>query len=268
MTTPARSAAALVATTPGLRYATLGQFSFQPNLFVNGLSVSGTGTYCSTTPGYVVTNIDLPAGAIVKTVDFFGQNSSGADASFFVERYPLTGGGSDIVADVSIPTGAAVVQSGSVAVDHVVDPTYSYDAAVLSSNTIRMFACRIGFTGPFGFRPVTPQARKLDTRLPGPLTGKFLPGQIRTLALGVPAGAAAAVVTVAVTNTTGGGFISLFPGGTAWPGTTTVNWSAAGQDIANSATVSVSTTGTVNIICDGSADAATNVVVDLVGYLT
>lgn len=260
---------ALLPATPGLTYLTFGQFTFRPNLFVNGYSVSGTGCYCSTSPGFVVANLDLPAGAIVKEVSFAGQNSSGAAASFFVERYALDAGGSENVASVNLPSGAGVIQTGTTAVDHVVDPAYSYDAGVFTTTAIRMFSCRVGFAGPFGFFPVTPQKRKLDTRLPGPLTGKFIPGQIRVLALGpeLPGGAVAAVVNVTVTDTTGGGFLSLFPDGTPWPGTASINWSAAGQTIGNSTTVAVSATQRVKIFCDGTPSAGTHVVVDLVGYL-
>lgn len=262
-----RDAAPLLTATHGLTYLTFGQFAFRPNLFANGYSVSGTGCYCSTTDGYVVANLDLPAGAIVKQIDFAGQNNSGGAVSFFVERFELAGSGNNTVGEVLIPNGAAVLQSGTVAVNHVVDSAYSYDAALFTGSKMRMFSCRVGFAGPFGFFPVTPQVRKLDTREPGPLTGKFLPGQTRTLALGLPTGATAAIVNVTVTDTVGGGFLGLFPAGTPWPGTASINWAATGQSIGNNATVPVSPSGDVNIICNGSPDAATSVVIDLVGYL-
>lgn len=259
---------AVPAITPGLTYATYGMFGFQPNLFANGYSVSGTGCYCSTSDGYVVANLELPTGAIVKEIYFAGQNSSGAPASFFVERYPLDGGGSQPVADVLIPTGGATIQNRMVTVDHVVDPGYSYDAAGFTSSAIRMYGCRIGFAGPFGFFPLTPQVRKLDTRLPGPLTGKIGVGQTRTLALtpDLPAGATAALFNITVTETVDRGFLGLFPAGTPFPGTSSINWSATGQTVGNNATVAVSAGGAVSIFCGGVSGRA-HVIVDLVGYL-
>ena len=264
----ARGPVEVLPTTAGLTYATFGMFAFQPNLFVNGYSASGTGCFCSTTDGYLVASLTLPTGAIVKEVNFTGQNSSGAAASFFVERYQIDTGMGTTIADVSIPSGGAVIQSGMVAVNHVVDPGYTYDAAVFSSSMVRMFSCRVGYAGPFGFFPLDPQVRKLDTRLPGPLTGKFQSGQTRTLKLTpeLPAGATAALLNVTVTATASGGFLSLFPAGTTWPGTSSINWSAAGQTIGNNATVAVSAGGEVNIFCGGVSGRA-HVIVDLLGYL-
>ncbi len=261
---------ALLATSPGLTYATFGMFAFQPNLFANGYSVSGTGCFSSTMAGYVVANLDLPTGAIVKEVAFAGQNSSGAPASFFVERYSLDGGGSTTIADVLIPSGAATIQSASVAVNHVVDSAFSYDAAGFTSSVIRMYSCRIGFAGPFGPIPLNPQARKLDTRFPGPLTGKFQAGKTRTLTLSpeLPAGAAAALLNVTVTDTVGSGFLIVYPAGTTRPGTSNINWFGSGQTIANNATVAVSAGGAVQIYCGGGGAPQAHVIVDLLGYLT
>ncbi len=254
--------------TAGLTYATYGMFAFQPNLFGNGYSVSGTGCYSSTLPGYVVAGLDLPTGAIIKELTFVGRNNSSGSVGFFLERYLLEGAGNDQFAVVNMPPGAAVLQTMTVALNHVVDPDYSYDAGVYTSDSIRMWSCRIGYAGPFGFFRVDPQKRKLDTRLPGPQSGKFLTGQIKTLALApdVPAGAAAALLNITVDQTEGSGFISLFPSGT-WPGTSAINWSASNQTIANNATVAVSSTASVKIYCNGTPGSKTHVIIDLLGYL-
>lgn len=260
---------AALGTTPGLTYATSGMFAFQPNLFANGYSVSGTGCFSSTSAGFVVAALTLPTGAVVKQVTFTGQNSSGAPASFFVEQYPLDAGGSTIVADVSMPTGAAVLQTVTANVNHVVDAGFSYDAATFTSTEIRMYSCRIGYAGPYGFLTVNPQERKLDTREPGPLTGKILGGQTRTLSLKpeLPAGAVAAVLNVTVTETVGGGFLVLYPANAAQPPTASINWSEANQTIGNSSTVVVSPARAVKITCGATPGGRTHVVVDLIGYL-
>ena len=260
---------AALSTTAGLTYATYGMFAFQPNLFGNGYAVSGTGCYCPTTAGYVVTGVDLPSGAIIKEVAFVGRNNSSGSVGFFLERYPLEGpSAANQFAVVSMTAGAASLRTVSQTVNHVVDPNYCYDAGVFTSSTIRMWSCRIGYAGPFGFFRVDPQKRKLDTRLPGPQSGKFLTGQIKTLALApdVPAGAAAALLNITVDQTEGSGFVSLFPDG-VWPGTSAINWSASNQTIANNATVAVSSTASVKIYCSGTAGSKTHVIIDLLGYL-
>ena len=255
--------------TPGLTYATFGMFAFQPNDSARGFIASGTGSYCNISPGHVVANLQLPTGALIKEVQFAGENSSGVPMDYFIERYSLTTGFATVISSVTIPTGGTVLQSGSATPAHVVDADYSYDAAVYSSSSVRMYSCRIGYAGPFGFMPVDPQVRKLDTRLPGPLTGKFLAGQTRTLALTpqLPPGAAAALLNVTVTNTVAGGFLTLFPTGTTNPGTSSINWFGSGQTLANNATVAVSGVGQVNIYCGGTGGPQADVIVDLLGYL-
>ncbi|MFO1536443.1 MAG: hypothetical protein ACKOVH_01235, partial [Actinomycetota bacterium] len=149
-----------------------------------------------------------------------------------------------------------------------VDPGYVYQAFVytFSSSAVRARSLRIGFTGGFGFTPVNPQVRKLDTRTPGPLSGAIVGGQTKTLALTPqpPANAASALVNLTITDTTGAGFLSLFPAGTAWPSTASINWSASGQTLATSVTVAVSSAGAINIYAGGGGSA--QVVVDLLGY--
>lgn len=131
-----------------------------------------------------------------------------------------------------------------------------------------MYTCRIGYVGPFGFFPLSPQVRKLDTREPGPLSGKFLAGQTRDLSLGseVPAGASAVLLNVTITSTVNGGFLTLFKAGTARPLVSHINWSSAGQTLANNATVAVSAASAISIYCGGSEAPQTDVVIDLLGY--
>ena len=128
------------------------------------------------------------------------------------------------------------------------------------------FGARVAWSNGLLLSQLSPQARKLDTRNPGPLTGKIITGQIKTLALTpeLIVGAKSALVNLTITNTEGSGFLGLFPSGTPWPGTSSINWSGPNQIVANSATVAVSPAGSIDIICGGGG--RTHVVVDLVGY--
>jgi hypothetical protein len=131
-----------------------------------------------------------------------------------------------------------------------------------------LFGARVAWTNGLLLSPVNPPARKLDTRVAGPLGGKIQSGQTRTLSLGPEAiaGAKAALVNLTITNTEGSGFLALFAAGTAWPGTSSINWSGFNQILANSATVMLSPTQAINIFCGGGG--RTHVVVDLAGYYT
>ena len=128
------------------------------------------------------------------------------------------------------------------------------------------FGARVAWSNGLLLTQLSPQARKLDTRNPGPLTGKIITGQTKTLALTpeLIVGAKSALVNLTITNTEGSGFLGLFPSGTSWPGTSSINWSGPNQIVANSVTVAVSPEGSIDISCGGGG--RTHVVVDLLGY--
>jgi hypothetical protein len=88
--------------------------------------------------------------------------------------------------------------------------------------------------------------------------------------LAVPPGATAAIVTLTVTETTvgiggPGGFLTMYNADLASvPATSSINWSAANQNIAVTAQVSVNAAGQIKVR-DGSNP--THFVVDVIGYL-
>jgi len=108
--------------------------------------------------------------------------------------------------------------------------------------------------------------RLLDTRNSG---GPLGPGQTRSLSIagrgGVPAtGAEAVVVNVTVTDATASSYLSVFPGGTARQGTSSVNF-VAGQQVPNRVVVPVGAGGTINLF---NAAGQVNVIVDVSGWFT
>jgi hypothetical protein len=115
--------------------------------------------------------------------------------------------------------------------------------------------------GPGTFNPMSP-TRVLDTRVSGPKLG---PGQSRVLVLGgvsVPANATAVVLNVTVTNTTTGGFLTVYPTAASRPNASNLNW-VARQTVPNLVFVNLGAGGAVTIF---NSSGSTNVVVDLEGY--
>lgn len=106
---------------------------------------------------------------------------------------------------------------------------------------------------------------------------KLAPGQTRTISLqqgvgaagtsvlAVPPGALAAIVTLTVTDTEGGGFVKLYSAAlTTEPPTSNINWSESNQNLAVSTPVAVDAQGRVKIT---GGFGATEVVLDVTGYL-
>jgi len=145
------------------------------------------------------------------------------------------------------------------------ESTYTVSFFIPSLGGAGVFGCSIGYLPPtqsfFPFSGPTP--RVLDTREPGPHTGKLAPGQERLIDLGF-AGARSAVINLTVTETVGGGFVAVFAGGIQWPGNSSINWSATNQNIANGVITALDANGRITI--RGGANP-THVVIDRIGFM-
>jgi len=124
------------------------------------------------------------------------------------------------------------------------------------------------------FVPITP-FRALDTRAGLPIqVGSTVDTDVSRNLVGVTKIAvpfSAVAFNITVTKTHLSGWLSLFPANVAWPGTSTVNWSSSGLDVANGGIVAVGSTVntgpfSVAIKCGGKAGAQTHVLLDITGY--
>lgn len=80
----------------------------------------------------------------------------------------------------------------------------------------------------------------------------------------VPLGARAALVTITVTQTLNGGYVTAYSTAlSAVPGTSTVNWTQSNQDVATTTTVAVDGSGKINLT---TGPMGTHVIVDVIGY--
>jgi hypothetical protein len=116
-----------------------------------------------------------------------------------------------------------------------------------------------------GYVPVPP-SRLLDTRIAtAPLTGGASVDLQVTGAGGVPpSGVTGVVLNVTVTNTSGAGFLTVYPTGATRPTASNLNW-AAGWTVPNRVFVLLGTAGKVTFFnFAGVAD----LVVDVTGYFT
>lgn len=123
------------------------------------------------------------------------------------------------------------------------------------------------------FHALAAPVRVYDSR-PGtsPATGPKTPlaaATPRTLDLknnssGIPAGAVAVLLSLVATGTkTGvGGYMTVYTNGIAWPGTSNLNWSGAGETVAVTTITAVDS----DALCRVYAGSITDVVVDVLGY--
>jgi hypothetical protein len=115
--------------------------------------------------------------------------------------------------------------------------------------------------------PITP-VRAVDTRSGlGGVNGIQPVGSTQTWALagsnGVPANAVGLVGNLTAAFYTESGYLAIFPGGTAWPGNSTVNFSPASSAWANFFVVLFGAAGNVSVYMG----ATSHVILDVVGYI-
>jgi len=116
-----------------------------------------------------------------------------------------------------------------------------------------------------------PPCRALDTRNPnGPYGGPaFGPAATRTFDLAgrclVPSDARSVSGNLTAVLPTASGFLTLYPGGTTRPTSSTLNF-AAGVTRANNVVVPVSTDGSASLAITNGGASTTNVILDVNGY--
>jgi len=134
-----------------------------------------------------------------------------------------------------------------------------------SGGTVQVVADLEGFygTGGYGFKP-TPPTRVLDTRHGTGGTGPVAAGGRLRLNLSgkVPAGTAAVVMNVTVTQPTKSGYLTVYPDGAAKPNASNLNFSA-GETVPNLVIVPL-TDGVADIA--NTSGGTVQVVADLAGY--
>ena len=129
-------------------------------------------------------------------------------------------------------------------------------------------------TPPVGtYNPVTP-SRILDTRSgTGAAKAKVAAGKSVSLQIAgqpiagqspVPAGVTAVVLNVTATDTTGSGYVSVYPDGQSRPTVSNLNFTK-GQTIPNLVTVQVGTDGKVDLY---NSTGTTDLIADINGYYT
>jgi hypothetical protein len=84
------------------------------------------------------------------------------------------------------------------------------------------------------------------------------------LGAAVPAGASAALISLTVTRTVGGGYLGVFSNAVAYPGNSNVNWTASGQDVAVTTVTAVDAAGACRV--QNGPGATTDLVIDVIGY--
>jgi hypothetical protein len=127
------------------------------------------------------------------------------------------------------------------------------------------------------FTAVDP-VRVYDSRLPAPTPGLLATGADRVVSVAdgrdtngsvsaadvVPLGATAIAFNITITETSDSGFLSVAPGNAFTSPSSSINWTSAGQTLANGLIVKIHTDRTVKVFCGGGG--STHFLIDVSGF--
>jgi hypothetical protein len=257
---------ALPPLTAGVAYVLLDGLAFVPDDPSTHPRTSNMGAGYTTTAAFRLdAPLVVPVGSRLREISIAYEAPAPASSpALLIFRQPL-GGLMQSVGTVALPESAGqTVVTGQL--NETVDGSSTYNLQFFvgfTNPTAFVYAVRVGYVPPAqAFVPLSPSKRVLDTRVAG---GKFNVNEERLVTLsGVPSFAHGAVLNLTVTETEGAGFMAVFPGGTSWPGNSSVNWSAPNQNIANSVLTAIDASSRITIRCGVNR---TQAVIDVVGYL-
>ncbi len=251
--------------TSGYTYRDVCMYDFVP-FDPNALKTwGGSGTYSAGTATSMRATVEIPAGALVRDIEYYIFNSSGS--SVFPDTYLYVPGMGTIS---SIGASAAVASTGTITANRVTatqQGPYPLGARLLVSlstptaGTVQINGARVGFTQGAGATALldTPvrayDSRNGDGKIPGNSTRTItLPSSV------VRPGTTGVIVNITAVDGDGIGFMKIWPANAGEPAASAINF-PAGAPIANAMVVGVSNDRKINI----RVNVAVDVIVDITG---
>jgi hypothetical protein len=254
----------------GVSYQFRGLEEFIPEEFAESRAWSPSGgLYPNLETGLMSVSFDLAPGAKLYDVEWYAYNGSTGALSALLRIWVAgTAGLYYGGVDTTIPTGTTVTATRA-AVPAASNGPFPHGCRAVafislpSDGSAEINGVRVGFqNAPTAPALLPSPVRVYDSRShDGPLAA----GQTRNISLGsnLPPGAVGAVVNLTVVDTVSDGFLTLYAAGVPRPGTSSINWFASGQTLANQATTAVGPGNQLTVYAGGD----TQFLVDLLAYL-
>jgi hypothetical protein len=217
--------------------------------------------------GTLFAGLSLPAGSTIRQINagYQGQPIVSINRRAITQPNPATAPQQLFLESMDPSPGGPFSSTKNLGAPIVIDRESTYTIGFFVSPGSAIFGCSIGYLPPTqSFVPFAGQTpRALDTREPGPLSGRLNPDEERTVDLGF-AGARSAVINLTVANTGGPGFVAVFAGGIAYPGNSSINFTGANQVVANGVISATNSAGQITIRGGGSPS---HVIIDRIGFM-
>ena len=165
--------------------------------------------------------VEIPAGALLRSVEWFVANTSGSNVAFYAQIWTPTDAYVTQVLTTIVPSSASPNPTSTLGLttSDVWGPYPESSKIVLvapTSSTCLLNGVRLGFSGGGLEANIRPSPVKIyDSTTTG---GKFAAGETRTIALpGVPPGTTAVILRIVTSGSTAAGTVKVFPANQAEP---------------------------------------------------
>ncbi len=235
---------------------------------------------------YLAAEARLPVGATLTAVDTAFYNDSVAPSGKVTVLRYLPG---DLGFDGPLADGTLAPSGAGTSILTLPGLSETFDGSQVITAEIQLTADDTWVRGVrFRYRPAgglfvpIPPKRVYDSRynMTPDAYGKLTGGHNRTVSVAngraangtvdtadvIPPGATAIAYNVTLTGTTGGSFLAVNTGGDTVLKSSSLNWTASGQTLANAAVVKIGAARTVTVICGPGTRNSTHFILDALGY--
>lgn len=254
----------------GFTYRTLSMYDFFPFWPDSKRQWNGYGTHCIGVAGPLRGSVEIPAGALVRDVEYYVSNNSGNNVVPFAAIYvPGSGTITVIGAQPTISSSGSGIQVHRAEITSANWGPYPIGTRLIVNvdtpvnGLVQVNGARVGFSGGAGSVGLLPgPVRVYDSRETG---GALAAGSGRTITLPpsvVPPGATGVLVNVTAVGI-GWGFLKIYPAGAAEPAVSSINFNP-GEAIANGIVVGVNASRQIRVY----AGAAAHFILDVTGIVS
>ena len=251
----------------GYTYRTVCMYDFTPFDPNAKLTWGGYGTYSAGTASSVRATMEIPAGALVRDIEYYLYNNTGSN--FYPDLYlyaPGYGSISPVGGSVPVPSGGGIVAARAVVGQQGPYPVGA--RLVVSINTpntglVQINGARVGFSQGAAQMGLLPEpVRVYDSRTGGGQIGRLVTRRITLPANLVPAGASGVIINLTAVNGAGAGYLKIASAAAGLPAASAINF-GVGEAVANALVVAISANRQLNI----TASIPVDVIVDLTGVI-
>ncbi len=253
----------------GYVYRSLSWADFTPEQSDRIRDYGGYGAYAVGGAGALWATMDIPAGSIVRDIEWYVSNASGAPVVLRGRRWlPGDATFAHGLVDDEIASSAAGVRARRAIVSASNQNPFAPGVKLAlgfesTGSTTQIAGARVGMTGgggAIGMRPIP--YRAYDSRDPD--KGILVGGSTRTVTVpgfASPAGTAALIINLTATGASANGYLRVYAANAAAPTISSINFAGQSTALANGLIVGISSARQLKVY----ASSTTHVIIDVLG---